>query len=203
VFQELVQRYAVSNANAEEKAGTLGPRHSALAQNNAERAELLAAIVRRGHAITAISDVDVMRVVDLTLADGRSALLQTMDMGDAQAAGTARALGELRGDIANAQARKPELIANAQQLADLQRDQRIAAAVFSSALARLDTNKLDPFASYPLVQTLAAPTLPGKKSSPSAIIALAGAFGASLLILIGFVLTWLRQPILNRMMRKG
>jgi hypothetical protein len=74
---------------------------------------------------------------------------------------------------------------HAQQLADLQRDQRIAAAVFSSALARLDTNKLDPFASYPLVQTLAAPTLPGKKSSPSAIIALAGAFGASFSFLSG------------------
>ena len=203
VFQQLAAEFAKSHADAELKSATLGPAHGAMAEANAERGKLQAALLRRGHALTGLSDGDIMEAVDLTVADGRSALMQTMDVADAQAAGTAGALRELRGDIAREQARTPELIQQAQQLADLQRDQRVAAAVFSSALARLDTNKMDPFASYPLVQTLAEPSLPSKRSSPSVLIALGGGFAASLLLLIACGVLWLRQPILTRMLRKG
>ena len=86
------------------------------------------------------------------------------------------------------------------KLADLAGDLRVAEAVFSSALARLDTNKSDPFASYPLVQTLEAPSLPRAKSAPSPVFAIAGAMGATLLILIGFLLLWLRQPIIRKLL---
>ena len=75
--------------------------------------------------------------------------------------------------------------------------------MFSSALARLDTNKADPFASYPLVQTFEAPSLPDRPSSPSLLIALAGAITASLIVLVGFALAWLRQPILATLLPKG
>jgi uncharacterized protein involved in exopolysaccharide biosynthesis len=95
------------------------------------------------------------------------------------------------------------LIAQASELADLLRDHRVAEAVFSSALARIDTNKQDPFASYPLVQTLAEPSLPRLPASPSLIIALAGAMAATILVLLGFALLWLRQPILNRLLAKA
>ena len=101
-----------------------------------------------------------------------------------------------------AQARSPALIAQASELADLQRDHHIAEAVFSSALARIDTNKQDPFASYPLVQTLAEPSLPKRPSSPSLMIALAGALAASVLTIMAFALAWLRQPLLDRLLRK-
>jgi uncharacterized protein involved in exopolysaccharide biosynthesis len=141
-----------------------------------------------------------MRRTDISLADGRSTLMQAMSVSDAQAAGTRSALAELRGDLARARADAPEWIEQAQELADLQRDQRVTEAVFSSALARLDTNKQDPFASYPLVQLLAPPSLPRKPSSPSAMLALAGALGATLLVLGGFAIVWLRQPLLRRMM---
>jgi len=203
VFQELVMQYAKANADAELKAGTLGARHAAMAQANAERAQLLNAVLRRAQKLTDITRADLLGVIDLTVADGRSALLQTMDMGDAQATGTADELSELHGDLDKAAASTPDLIEQAQQLADLQRDHRVAEAVFSSALARLDTNKLDPFASYPLVQTLAAPSLPPKKSSPSLLLGLAGGMAASLLLFISCGLLWLRQPILDKMLRKG
>ena len=202
VFQELATRYASSNADAELKSGTLGPNHGAMAQANAERGKLKEALLRRGREITHLDEAALLVAVDITLADGRSALLQTMDMGDAQASGTASALRELRGDLSRAAARSPELIEQASQLADLQRDHRVAEAVFSSALARLDTNKLDPFASYPLVQTLAAPDLPASRTSPSLAIALAGALGASIMILIGFGLLWQRQSLIARLQQK-
>ena len=202
IFQELAQRYAASNADADQKSATLGPQHSAMAQANGERDELRAALIKRGQELTGLPEKALLSITDLQLSDGRSNLMQAMSVHDAQAAGTFAALAELRGDLSRAQAQSPTLIAQASELADLQRDQRVTEAVFSSALARLDTNKQDPFASYPLVQTLAAPSLPRAPSSPSLIIALAGSIAATLLILFAFGLLWLRQPILDRILRK-
>jgi uncharacterized protein involved in exopolysaccharide biosynthesis len=201
-FQQLAERYAASNADASQKAGTLGPQHSTMAQAESERSELRAALVRRGRELTRLSETAILTQVDMQLADGRSNLMQAMSLNDAQAAGAGAALASIRGDLARAQAQSPKLITQASELADLQRDHRVAEAVFSSALARLDTNKLDPFASYPLVQTLAAPSLPKAPSSPSLVIALAGAIAATLLTLVSFALLWVRQPILDKLLRK-
>ena len=46
---------------------------------------------------------------------------------------------------------------NAAKLADLQRDHQIAEAIFSSALAKLDTSRLDIYSTYPLTQLLTHP----------------------------------------------
>ncbi|MFM9851741.1 MAG: GumC family protein [Sphingomonadaceae bacterium] len=202
VFQELATRYATSSADAEQKSGTLGPEHAAMAQATSERQELRTALVNRGRTLTGLSPQAILNSVDMQLADGRSNLMQAMVVGDAQAAGTGAALAEIRRDLAREKSRSPKLISQASELADLQRDHRVAEAVFSSALARVDTNKQDPYASYPLVQTLADPSLPRSASSPSLIIALAGAVASSILLIVAFLLLWLRQPILNRILPK-
>jgi len=46
---------------------------------------------------------------------------------------------------------------NAATLADLQREHQIAEAIFSSALAKLDTSRLDIYSTYPLTQLLTRP----------------------------------------------
>lgn len=46
---------------------------------------------------------------------------------------------------------------DAATLADLKRDHQIAEAIFSSALAKLDTSRLDIYATYPLTQLLTQP----------------------------------------------
>jgi uncharacterized protein involved in exopolysaccharide biosynthesis len=203
LFQQLAERHAAAAAIVAEKAGTLGPRHAELARASSEADELRAALLRRGRALTGLDDGVIMASVDQQLSDGRSNLMQAMTVNDAQAAGDRAALAEINADLLAARAQSPALIARASELADLQRDHRVAEAVFSSALARLDTNKQDSFASYPLVQTLAAPSLPRGPSSPSTLIALAGAVAATFLVLIAFGLLWLRQPILDRLLRNA
>lgn len=202
VFTELAQRYAAANADAEQKAGTLGPRHATRAQADAERQELRNALVARGHEITGLSPDEVMRQIDIQVGDGRNNLMQAMSVEDANAEGTRMALGEVRQDLKEARGKTSDLIQQAQNLADLLREARITEAVFSSALAHLDTSKQDPFASYPLVQVLAPPSLPKKPSSPSATIGIAGATGASLIVILAFMMLWLRQPILDRVLKK-
>jgi len=134
------------------------------------------------------------------VTEGRARLFETMVTGDAQAVGDGAAVGEIRSQIAEQSRATSRLVGDAGALSDLMRDLRVSEAVFSSALARLDTNKADPFASYPLVQTLEASSLPRTQSAPSKKLAILGAVGASFVLLLGFGLLWLRQPIIRKIL---
>ncbi|MEM6496173.1 MAG: hypothetical protein AAF709_05550, partial [Pseudomonadota bacterium] len=79
------------------------------------------------------------------------------------------------------------------RLDDLQRDHQIANAVFSSAVARIDTTTSDIYASYPLLQVLDPPTLPDSPSSPNILIAVLAAVGGSGLAIAGWFFAWLHQ----------
>lgn len=198
VFQRLVERYAALDTDTEQRSATLGEGHGDLAQLQAERSTIREALSRRGRELTGMSEQQLMQMVDLSVSDGRSSLIEGMIASDVRRAGTTAALREIRGDLARQRGQAPLLVTQAAELADLTRDHRIAEAVFSSALARVDTNKQDRFASYPLVQTLEEPSIPRAPSSPSKLIAIAGAIAASLLIIMGFLLTWLRQPLIRK-----
>lgn len=87
LFQQLVERYAVLNAQANEKSGTLGPQHAAMAQVQSERAAIAAALITRGHQLSGLSEAAILSSADLQVSDGRTNLMQTMAVNDAQAAG--------------------------------------------------------------------------------------------------------------------
>lgn len=198
VFQRLADYYAQLEAKATEKSATLGPTHADMAQADSERSVVRGAMIDRGRELTGLSEKTIMREVDLSLSDGRSNLVENLIISGVNRAGTTAALNEIRNDLSREKSRASGLVTQASVLADLTRDHRIAEAVFSSALARLDTNKQDPFASYPLVQTLEAPSIPRQPSSPSTMIAIVAAFAASLFLIIGFGLIWLRQSIIRK-----
>ena len=105
--------------------------------------------------------------------------------------------------IATEQARVLALAPAASHLDDLKRDVQVAEAVFSSALARIDTSKADFFASYPMIQTLDPPLMPRRPSSPVPVLAVAGGLGASFFIIAALVLTWLRIGLLQRILKSA
>lgn len=197
-FGELAQNYAKIDAKYQEKSATLGPNHANLAKISAEREELRIALVSRGRALTGLGARAIMRRTDIMVGQGRSNLMQALIVSAAQKEAAASGLSELQRDMARQSQESQELVTQASELADLVRDHRVAEAVFSSALARVDTNKQDPFASYPLVQVLEQPSRPKSKSSPSLMIALVGAFAATFLMLAGLMLLWFRTAIINK-----
>lgn len=71
------------------------------------------------------------------------------------------------------------------------RDFKVAEAVFTSTLGKLDVGKSNVFGSYPLIQTLSTPTL--GLSSPIQNFVLVGASLGSLLITTGITTLWLRK----------
>lgn len=197
-FGELAQRFAKIDTQYQEKSATLGPNHADLSKVSAERQELRNALVSRGRALTGLGDAAIMRRTDIMVGQGRSNLMQALIVSAAQKDAAASGLSELQTDMARQSQESEKLVTQASELADLVRDHRVAEAVFSSALARVDTNKQDPFASYPLVQVLEQPSRPKSKSSPSLMIALVGAFAATFLMLAGLMLLWFRTAIINK-----
>jgi len=94
--------------------------------------------------------------------------------------------------------RKLENIAPmAAQLEDLQRDFRVSEAVFTSAIARGQSSKVDVYASYPLVQVLESPSLPLKPSSPRRLLTIAAGLAATLCVIISLILGWARFGMIN------
>ncbi|WP_345719310.1 hypothetical protein [Qipengyuania aestuarii] len=199
-FRELLTRYAAVEAQHSQTGATLGDAHASMEELAAERAALRGALGERGRSVSGMSEGRVLSFTDLAVSDTRERLFATLTERDAGGGGHQAALSELRRQIGEQNRDADDLVAQASRLADLMRDLRVAEAVFSSALARLDTNKSDPFASYPLVQTLESPSLPRTRSAPSPVFAIMGALAASLFTLLGFLLLWLRQPIIRKLL---
>ncbi|MEP5937547.1 MAG: hypothetical protein ABJ239_04415 [Erythrobacter sp.] len=199
-FQELLRRYAATRGERSERSGTLADAHGAMEELAAEQEALEANIVARGEALTGLSGERVLALADLAVTDTRERLFASLSERDSGNAANGAALTELRRQISRQSVDSAKQVEQAAQLADLLRDLRVAEAVFSSALAQLDTNKSDPFASYPLVQTLEAPSLPRATSAPSPLLVIAGAIAATILLIIGFLLLWLRQPIIRKLL---
>ena len=197
-FRELLSRYAQTAAEHTERGAILGDAHATMEELGEKRTTLRDALSSRGAKVAGASPSAVIAFADLAVSDTRERLFATLTERDAGRAGHGAALAELRRQIAEQSGDANKQVAQASELADLLRELRVAEAVFTSALARLDTNKSDPFASYPLVQTLEAPSLPRARSSPSPGLAIVGALAASLFTLLGFLLLWLRQPIIRK-----
>ena len=198
-FQELLSRYAKAAGEHSERTGTLGNAHGAIEELAAEKASLRADLARRGIELTDLNESAILDFADLSVTAARENLFSSLSQRDSDASGNGSALVELRRQIAQQSADTDEQVEQAARLADLLRDLRVAEAVFSSALAQLDTNKSDPFASYPLVQTLEAPSLPSSTAGPSALLIILAALMASIFVTIGFLLLWLRQPIIRKL----
>lgn len=199
-FQELLRRHAAATGERSERSGTLGDAHGSMEELAAERVALEADLTARGAALTGLSAERILSFADLAVSNTREGLFASLSERDSSRAGNGAALAELHRQIADQSADIEEQVGQVARLADLLRDLRVAEAVFSSALARLDTNKSDSFASYPLVQTLEAPTLPRDKSGPSPLLVIVGALAASIFLMIGFLLLWLRQPIIRKLL---
>lgn len=91
----------------------------------------------------------------------------------------------------------------AAELDRLQREFDLAEAVFTSAAARLEVNKSDVFASYPVVQLLTSPSFPTLQTSPNMTIALVAGGTGVVFITLGLVVLWQRKAIIQLILKKS
>lgn len=198
-FAALAEAMSAHSATLSDARSKYGARHpkvrTALAGHEAARGEAR----RRAAFLTGMADADIDRL-DLSQVGNRSDLLSELVTLDAERAGFALELETLETRLSEAQAKRDGLLTSASRLEDLQRDFSVAEAVFASAMARSQSSKADLFASYPLVQVLQDPSFPDDPGVPRKKLALAAGGGASVFFLLGLLLSWMRRPLVDRLL---
>jgi len=87
---------------------------------------------------------------------------------------------------------------DAAKLADLQRAHQIAEAIFSSALAKLDTSRLDIYATYPLTQLLTQPGATIKRDRLQAKLMIVASFLIFGMLALALCLVQVRDVVLSK-----
>jgi uncharacterized protein involved in exopolysaccharide biosynthesis len=107
--------------------------------------------------------------------------------------GFKKKITQLEHQIRSYQLRIQEQSTSVSKLDELERQHQIAEAVFTSAVAKIDTGKSDIFASYPMMQLFMEPTLPEKTSGAKKEHIYIGAIFGTILTAISLVLLWVRR----------
>ncbi|WP_298775758.1 exopolysaccharide biosynthesis protein [uncultured Shewanella sp.] len=200
LYRQLLINYALSNASLAELTGQHGNKHPKLTNQRDKQTSLLVALKKRSQTLIGYQDPRFILMLSAENTDGRAILIKELLSLSTKAAGLRSELDSLTVQIAQLQ---EILIDNNDEIAklnDLNREYQVATAVFTSALAKMDVGKADIYSAYPLIQLLEAPTLPRKPDKLFTLLTLVGGVAASLFILIGLALLWIRKPILQKIL---
>ncbi|GAA4224111.1 uncharacterized protein involved in exopolysaccharide biosynthesis [Sagittula marina] len=199
-FTALMDETAVQATLLSGKSARFGANHPEVMAARASHFAAQDAAMDRAERITGL-DRATLSTLDISHVGSRAGLLSDLVSLEAERSGLSN---EYQGAIARlekARARQLALIEPAARLEDLQRDFSVAEAVFASAIARTQTNKADLFASYPLVQVLEDPSLPFAPSSPRRKLAIAAGIAATIFMLTGLALGWMRRSLVDRLLK--
>ena len=194
----LAEAAAKAASDAGELEKQYGPNHPKYIDAKAREAGLRARMIARGMAISGLSPDKLHTDIEPTSKGERPPLLSKLVTTVVEGEGFAAQLKAQTADLQARRQRIHDLVAINSRLDALNRDYKIADAVFASALARLDTSKADQFASYPMLQVLQPPTLATKPSAPNKAIATVAGFAASILLGLALLMSWMRRPIIDR-----
>jgi uncharacterized protein involved in exopolysaccharide biosynthesis len=140
-----------------------------------------------------VSDPQMINVLMRTTTSSQQAdLMKQLVAIEGVLAGRRAEVATTAVDVAALEAQHTRFGKAAAELEDLKKSQLVAEAVFSTAMARINTTKSDIYGSYPLVQTLAAPNLPTEASGTQGLYGIAGGVLGTLLLALGWFLAWLR-----------
>ena len=181
-----------------------GPNHPKMVSMRKQVSAAEQALKR--HAARLLPD-DAGKLVDvLSIADAQSKqldLLHALVQADVRRSGLELAVSSLGASFDELRGKIEAASPAAARLADLERDHKIAETVFSSALARVDTERQDIYASYPLIQVLAPASLPAAPAGPRRLFAVAGGIVGSLFIILAVALLWYRHTLTRRLLKNA
>ncbi len=199
-FQELARSLSESQATLALARGQFGPRHPQVTNAVQKLRGTQSELRTRGTMLLGDALMAESATLDYAPDPVRGALLSELVDLSGLCENYATAQTTLEAQRREADARLEVLAPMAARLDDLMRDYQVAETVFTSALARIDTTKSDVYASYPLVQVLADASLPSKPTSPKPMIAMAAGIAATLMVIIGLLLAWVRRPLIDKLL---
>ncbi|PKG56613.1 exopolysaccharide biosynthesis protein [Shewanella sp. GutDb-MelDb] len=200
LFQQLLVSYTNVTAKLTEYSSRYGKRHPQVVTHRNEQKSILAAISKRCKVLLGYADKRLMLMISVDDLDGRAQLMQQLITLDTQAKGLNRRIASLTQQIHDWDHRLYDSNDDAAKLEDLQREHQVATAVFTSALAKMDVGKADIYSSFPLIQLMSAPTMPEASDKLAILLALVGGFAASISLIAGMGMLWIRKPILQKIL---
>jgi uncharacterized protein involved in exopolysaccharide biosynthesis len=200
-FAAIIAEMSSHAAEEARMAGQFGPNHPRVTDARAALEATSNRARSRAADLTGLPYDQILQL-DLSSVGARAGLLSRLVESDTDRASLTVEVAELSARVDEAQKRVASLIDAAAELEDLQRDYAVAEAVFASAMARSDTTRTDLYVSYPLVQVLEDPSLPVTPSSPKRNIAMGAGIAATVFLMIGLFMGWMRRPLIDKLLAK-
>lgn len=122
----------------------------------------------------------------------RAELMQMLVRTEALASGKRREIETLREEALRFERDVDRLAPAAAQLEQLKKDQIVADAVLSSAMARINASRSDIYGSYPIVQVVAQPDQTDYLVQPRMFYAVLGGLSGSIFACLAWMLAWLQ-----------
>lgn len=196
---KIVMDYADANSLYEAETQRLGPENPTLINADKKRGAALAQLTRRMADLGLGVNVESRTLVLMTNVSKQAELLQQMVRNEALIDGKAKEIETLTVERDRLEGEIKRLSTAAAKLEDLKKDHILAEAVYSSALARVDTSKSDIYGAYPILQVLAQPNIPEGHEQPRRLYAVAGGMAGTAFFLIAWGLAWLQhQQMIKR-----
>lgn len=200
-FQSIIEAHSTATTTRSELTDMFGPNHPDVIAATNELSGLNKGLFERGRLLIGFEAFATLDRAYYTSKGERSALIARLVDAAVKCTGIQKRRDAVREQLKNTQQRVEDLSVPATELDGLLRDHQVAETVFASALARIDTNRTDVFASYPLTQTVETPGLPASPATPSKKFIMLGTLAGMLFYAIGLALLWIRLPIIRALLK--
>ena len=200
-FQAMLEAQSKAITTRSELTDMFGPNHPDVIAAARELSGLNTGIFDRGRVLIGFEAFAELDRAYYTSHSERSALIAQLVAATVNLAGVEKRRDAMQTQLLDTQDRVEQLAAPATELDGLLRDHQVAETVFASALARIDTNRTDMFASYPLTQTVEAPARPQSPATPSKKFIALGTLAGMFFYAIGLALLWIRLPIIRALLK--
>lgn len=202
-FSRVAAAYADAVGAVHENNLRYGPRHPAQVAARMKLEGSQAEIVKIAAEAQIDHTLDLGRLMLFLNVAGQTDILRSIVTLEAQVKGWSNEVSTLEAELKRVEGEVARMGLEAARLEALRKDHLVAEAVFSSAAARLDTNRTDIYASYPLAQVLSEPELPDVRTQPRLTYALAAGVFGTLLVLIGWGVAALAGRFKRRRQRRA
>lgn len=195
VFMEHFRQFATASSSLGDYSHKWDEGHPKVREANGTQASAMNAMLTRAKVALGVpvSRLDLRRMTFVLQDRSRDQLLRELVAAQASADSAVAELHQVNRQRFQMADQLPKLASESAQLDELQRRVAFAEAVFTGAVGKTDVGIANVFSSYPMVQTLVAPSRPLTPSFPKASYVGAGACMASLLLTSGLALSWLRR----------
>lgn len=201
-FNVYLEELSIVNVEYNEHRAKFGKNHPEMRSVQQRYTTARANIRKRSEEIAGEYSAEILQNTNLGSSRELATLFSKLLQDNAELEGLNAELSQLELAQLRLEDELRLLTREASELEHLQREQQRSEAVYNSAAARLELNQTDIYASYPIVQLLAAPTAAIKAISPSPLIALLAAIVGLLLLNTGGFVIWQRQAIIRFLLKK-